>query len=188
MRTLRSATPFVLITLAVVACGGGDKSSTPAAEPAASTPAPAAAASPVAAASPAGAEVAAAGTPGDLKLGAEKYAICQTCHQADGKGVAGAFPPLAGSEWVTGNPGIPIRIVLHGLQGEITVAGTKYNAMMMPWKDAMSDADVAAVLTYERNSWGNKASPITAEQVAAIRKETASRTTQWTVAELKSVK
>ena len=51
------------------------------------------------------------------------YAVCQTCHQADGKGLPGAFPPLAGSEWMTKDPETPIRIVLLGLSGEIEVAG-----------------------------------------------------------------
>lgn len=182
--TIRAGAALAFASL-LAACGGGDsKPATPAAEPAAATTP---AASP-AAASPAGATTVAADAPGDPKLGAEKYAVCQTCHQADGNGVAGAFPPLAGSEWVTGDPAIPIRIVLHGLQGEITVKGTKYNAMMMPWKDALSDAEIAAVLTYERSTWGNKAAPVTAAQVAAVRAATASRTTQWTVAELKAAK
>jgi mono/diheme cytochrome c family protein len=120
--------------------------------------------------------------------GAALYGRCAACHQANGMGLAGAFPPLGKSEWVTGDPGIPIRVVLHGLQGEITVEGQKYNSMMLPYGGTgeMSDAEVAAVLTYVRSSFGNSASAVTADEVAAVRAATAGRTTPWTAAELKS--
>ena len=67
------------------------------------------------------------------KTGAEVFATCTACHQATGLGLPGAFPPLVGSEWVIGKPEVPIAIVLHGMQGEITVKGAKYDQMMMPW-------------------------------------------------------
>jgi mono/diheme cytochrome c family protein len=118
-----------------------------------------------------------------------KYAeVCAACHQATGAGVEGAFPPLDGSEWVTGRPDLPIAIVLHGLQGEITVKGKKYNSAMMPWASALTDADIAAVLTYTRSSWSNRAAPVTAAQVRAVRRRYATRTTQWTAAELRAIR
>lgn len=122
--------------------------------------------------------------------GAQLYQRCATCHQATGAGMPGAFPPLAGSEWVTGKPDAAIRILLHGVQGEITVKGAKYNSMMPAYGTGqeMSDAEVAAVLTYVRSSWGNKAAPVTAAQVAAVRAATKSRKTSWTAAELAAFK
>ncbi len=120
--------------------------------------------------------------------GAQLYQRCATCHQADGKGLAGAFPPLAGSEWVVGKPDAAIRILLHGLQGAITVKGAVYNSMMMAYGTGqpMTDAEVAAVLTYVRGAFGNKAAPVTAQQVATIRTATKARTKPWTEAELKA--
>ena len=117
--------------------------------------------------------------------GAEEYTVCATCHQPDGKGMPGAFPPLAGSELLTGPADKPIAIVLHGLTGPVTVAGTEYNGMMMPW-GTLSDEQIAAILTYERSSWGNTASAVTVAEVAAVRKATAARTTPWTITELES--
>jgi mono/diheme cytochrome c family protein len=117
------------------------------------------------------------------------YGRCAACHQATGGGLPGAFPPLSASEWVTGNAEIPIRVVLHGLQGEITVAGSTYNSVMLPYGGTgeMNDAEVAAVLTYVRSAFGNSASAVTADEVAAVRAATSSRTTPWTAAELKSL-
>ncbi|NNF03047.1 MAG: cytochrome c, partial [Rhodothermales bacterium] len=57
---------------------------------------------------------------------------CVTCHQADGQGIPGAFPPVAGAEWVDGDPGRLIRLVLNGMQGPITVRGEEYNNVMTP--------------------------------------------------------
>lgn len=115
------------------------------------------------------------------------YARCIACHQTTGAGLPGAFPPLAGSEWVNGNPAVPIRILLHGMQGAITVAGAEYNGVMLPYGGTgeMSDDEVAAVLTYVRGAFGNSASAVTAAQVAAERAATAGRTTAWTAADLR---
>jgi mono/diheme cytochrome c family protein len=115
---------------------------------------------------------------------------CIACHQPTGAGLPGAFPPLAGSEWVTGKPDAMIRIVLHGLQGPISVKGANYNAAMIPYGTgaAMNDAEVAAVLSYVRSSFGNKAAPVTAAQVAAARAATAKRTTPFTAPELIALK
>jgi mono/diheme cytochrome c family protein len=113
---------------------------------------------------------------------------CAACHQATGEGVAGVYPPLAGSEWVNGEEAKAVRILLHGVTGPIEVAGETFNSMMPPWGATLKDADIAAVLTYVRSTWGNKGTPITAATVAKIRAATASRTTPWTAAELAGVK
>jgi mono/diheme cytochrome c family protein len=122
--------------------------------------------------------------PAKAKTGPEVFATCVTCHQATGLGMPGAFPPLAGSEWALGNPDLPIAIVLHGLQGEVTVKGQKYQSMMTAWGPMFSDEEVANVLTYVRSQWGNKASPVTAAQVAKVRAATKARTAPWTAAEV----
>lgn len=96
-------------------------------------------------------------------------ARCATCHQADGSGIPGSFPPIVGSETVTGDPDDIIKIVLYGLQGKITVKGVTYNGVMPGWKDQLSDEEVAAVITYERSMGDNQAGAVTAEQVKEIR-------------------
>lgn len=119
--------------------------------------------------------------------GAALYARCVTCHQQNGEGVPGAFPPLTNSEWVTSNPEVPIRIVLHGLQGPINVNGTEYNGVMMPYGGTggvMNDEEVAALLTYIRSSFGNNATAITADQVAQVRAATSSQSGPYTAADL----
>lgn len=117
-------------------------------------------------------------------LGQEKYATCSGCHQPSGSGMANLAPPLAGSEWVTEEkPDRIIRIVLQGLAGPIQVAGKDWNLAMAALPN-FQDEEIAAILTYIRNSWGNEAPPVTAEQVAAIRAETAGKSTMWTADEL----
>jgi len=102
-------------------------------------------------------------------------ANCQTCHQANGQGVPGQYPPLAGSEFTTGGSRRMGMIVLKGLQGPVKVKGQEYgSAVMQPWDKTLTDQKIADVMTYERSEWGNKASPVTTEQIAALRKELAS--------------
>jgi mono/diheme cytochrome c family protein len=116
--------------------------------------------------------------------GAAVYAgTCAACHQASGEGAPGLFPPLAGSQWVTGDAGRLARLVLHGLSGPITVRGVEYTGQMPPWRQ-LSDAELAAVLTHVRTSWGNAGSPVTADEVARERAATADRATPYTAAEL----
>jgi mono/diheme cytochrome c family protein len=104
---------------------------------------------------------------------------CQACHQATGAGLAGAFPPLAGSEWVGGPAKRMAAIVLHGIQGEITVKGEKFQSVMPPFKDQLKAEEIAAVLTFVRNSFGNKASPVTAEIVETVKTETKTKAGSW---------
>lgn len=112
------------------------------------------------------------------KLGKEIYGrdgFCATCHQPDGKGLdASGFPPLAGTQWAIGSEERLIKLVLHGLWGPIEVLGKQYPGQvpMTPYGGMLNDAEVAAVLTYVRNSFGNKASVISAEQVKSVRAAT----------------
>lgn len=96
-------------------------------------------------------------------------AVCQTCHQADGKGLPGSFPPLAGSGSFYGAPDHHAKIVVHGLSGAIEVNGIAFNGVMPPQGGALSDYDIAAVTTFERTSWGNADGVVLPEQVASVR-------------------
>lgn len=106
-------------------------------------------------------------------------ASCAGCHQAGGTGVPGVFPPLAGSAWVKGSDTVLVLILLHGVQGTITVAGTPYTGMMPPFKDQLGDGELAAVATYIRSQWGNAAGAVTAARVAEERSATAARKEAW---------
>lgn len=113
---------------------------------------------------------------------------CTACHQPTGLGLAGAFPPLVGSEWVTGAPETLVRILLHGLQGPVEVAGATYNGAMPAWKDILKDEEIAALATYLRQLAPNAASAIDAGVVAAQRDSHADRTAAWTAQELLEAK
>ena len=98
--------------------------------------------------------------------------MCYTCHQPNGEGLAGQFPPLAGSDWVLGDKERLIKISMYGLMGEIEVNGVKYNNVMAPPgipPGSLTDDQIANVLTYIRNDWGNSASAVSAEEVATVR-------------------
>lgn len=110
-----------------------------------------------------------------LKTGQPEYVkYCLTCHQQDGNGVRGQFPPLAGNELITGPIDSLVRIVLFGLEGPVTVKGQEYN-QVMPAQDYLTDQQIADVLTYIRSSWGNNAQAVKPEDVAATRKAGKSR-------------
>ena len=104
-------------------------------------------------------------------------AHCVACHQATGKGLAGVFPPLDASEWVTGDTRTLANILLHGINGEIEVAGVAYQGAM-PAFQQLSDAELAALGTYIRSSWSNKADALQADLFAQERKANP-RTTPW---------
>jgi mono/diheme cytochrome c family protein len=114
-------------------------------------------------------------------------ANCSACHQSNGLGVAGAFPPIVGSEWVTGPEQTVVRILLNGLGGAVKVKGVTYNGAMPAWKESMSDDDIAHVITYIRQWSPNAAPAVTAASVGALRKEHESRPGPWTEAELKAL-
>ncbi len=93
---------------------------------------------------------------------------CGTCHQSNGKGDSGRFPPLNRTPWVTGDKERLISVVLHGLEGKIKVKGEVYNNVM-PQHSFLSDEKIAEVLTYIRKNFGNRASEITANEVRKVR-------------------
>src|ERR1019366_656371 len=102
---------------------------------------------------------------------AQFKAVCITCHQESGMGMPGIYPPLAGSEWVNGSADRVIRIVLYGLKGDFHVQGKEFNAAAMPVFGQVpgsaynwSDEKVAAVLTYVRQEWGNKAGAVSPDE------------------------
>ena len=105
-------------------------------------------------------------------------AKCAACHQATGLGIPGVFPPLAGSEWVLGNDKVLVQIPLHGVTGTLQVKGAAYHGAMPPF-NTLSDAEIAAVLTYVRGHFANTAPAVTPATVAAGRAATKSRTLPW---------
>lgn len=164
-RVLSTAAAVLVVSL-LAACGGGD-SAQAGANNATKSAAPAAT---------------------QVSAGERAYQQrCASCHLLNGQGTPGVFPPLDGSEYVTGNMAAPIRILLHGIQGPITVKGAEYNSMMPAYgiSIAMSDEEAAAVLTYIRTSWGNTASVVTAADIAKEREATKGQTGAVTAAQLK---
>ena len=138
--------------LATAACSGNQQTSSSSASTAAT--APAATIAPMKAAT----------------SGAAVYnANCSSCHQSNGKGQAGAFPPLAGNAVVTGPADKVIHIVKDGLTGSIKVGVQTYNGQMPAWKGSLKSSDIAAVISYIRSSWGNHAPAVTEKQVAAVK-------------------
>ena len=154
------------VVLALAACGKSGESGAPPATPPAATP-------------PAAPAPATAAVDGQAVF----TQTCQMCHQANGQGIPGTYPPQAGSPFINGDKTKLIRLVLGGLTGPVTVEGRTYNNVMPPWK-MKSDAEIAAVLTYVRSHFGNNAGAVTAEEVAQQRAATASRTAPWTIADL----
>jgi mono/diheme cytochrome c family protein len=125
-----------------------------------------------------------------LASGKRLYQTCAACHQANGLGVAGVYPPLADSEWVTGSEERLIRVLLHGLNGPIQVKGNPYNGAMPAFGKVSgggynwSDEKIAHVLSYIRHDWGNNAEFITKEKVTEVLKAEGARAKPWTQDEL----
>jgi len=112
---------------------------------------------------------------------------CFACHGKDGLGLLDMGPPLAKSDWVAGSPDTITKIMLKGMEGEITVSGKKYKPKisMMAFEAIMSDEQIADVSTYIRNSWGNNASPVDEKSVQRVRTETSKRATRYQEADLR---
>ena len=110
---------------------------------------------------------------------------CASCHQSAGEGRFPVFPPLAGSPWVNGAPDRLVALTLHGLSGPIDVNAVGYSGLM-PGFAHLSDREIAEVLSYVRNSWGNEASRLTEADVSAVRMRTGDRRAPWTAAELRT--
>jgi mono/diheme cytochrome c family protein len=126
-----------------------------------------------------------------FRLGREVYhreAHCATCHRENGEGDV-IYPPLAGSEWATGDENRLIKLTLKGLWGPITVKGKTYDPKngvppMMPFESLLNDEEIAAVLTYVRNSMGNKAPAVKPESVQKIREAIKDKRDFYTVEDL----
>jgi len=116
---------------------------------------------------------------------------CLVCHQSSGRGVPRLYPPLAQSEWVLNQNWVGenhlVKIVLNGLVGPTEVNNQRFVGAMVPWAKVLNDEEIAAVLTFIRNEWGNRAAPITPEFVAAVRARNASRDREWTQTELQAI-
>jgi len=104
-----------------------------------------------------------------IKAGQQLFTgTCSVCHQTNGQGLSGVFPPLAKSDVIAADPKRPIDIVLHGLTGKIKVNGTDYNSVMPPMSQ-LTDDDAANIITYVLNSWDNPGGRISKEDVAKVR-------------------
>ena len=127
-------------------------------------------------------------TAGEQKLfetGKQVYStLCAACHQANGRGMDGLAPTLVDSDWVLGTPEILPRIIIHGLTGPITVNGQSWSLEMPPLGAALTDEQVAGVVTYIRREWEHTASPMSVEDVKRVRDEHKDRTKAWTAEEL----
>ncbi len=132
---------------------------------------------------------------GSYKRGGEIFqreSHCATCHQTNGLGNGAVYPPLVGSPWVTGSEERLVKLALHGMWGKMQVRGKVYDPArgvppMTAFRDLLNDKDMADVLTFVRNTWGNKASPIDAKTVAKVRADSSSRTTFWKPEELEKL-
>ena len=108
----------------------------------------------------------------DLSPGHQLFNLyCSVCHQLDGQGVEGAYPPLVDSEWAQGDKGRLIRLVLNGMTGPLEIKGITYNNVMTPHK-FLSDEEIAAVLTFVRQNFENDAEAVTRTEVARVRSAT----------------
>ncbi|MFL6694610.1 MAG: c-type cytochrome, partial [Ramlibacter sp.] len=104
-----------------------------------------------------------------IKAGQALFAgTCSVCHQANGAGMAGVFPPLAKSDFFAGDIKRAINVVLHGLSGKVTVNGQDYNSVMPPMNQ-LNDDEVANILTYVGNSWGNAGGTVSKDDVKKAR-------------------
>ena len=103
------------------------------------------------------------------------YTYCSACHQLNGKGATGRFPPLTNTDWVTGDKNRLIDITLNGMDGSIEINGTVYNGVM-PQHSFLSDSEIADVLTYIRSSFGNSASAVTESEVQSLRNKAKNQT------------
>jgi len=136
---------LILLLSLLIGCGGGDDSQTQTQAPQTKSKPPQ--------------------SPGQIVYNTH----CVACHLKTGKGIAGVYPPLIKTKWVSGDKATLINTVLKGMKGEIVVLGETYNNVMQPYASVLSDEEIANVLTYVRNSFGNNYPAITPAEVAAER-------------------
>jgi mono/diheme cytochrome c family protein len=132
-----------------------------------------------------------AADPVAMAQGRRQYlTVCSACHGAEGAGLPAQAPPLVGSEWVVGDPELLVRLVLHGIEGPIDVAGRRYDAPdilpQMPSLAALDDEALAATITYIRNAWGHRAEPVSERTVGGIRVRSQGRVMPWTAETLRA--
>ncbi|MBU6209313.1 MAG: cytochrome c, partial [Planctomycetes bacterium] len=113
------------------------------------------------------------------------FGNCVGCHQASGAGMPPVYPPLRNSPYVTGDPSRLVRIMLHGLEGELEVEGITYRGIM-PAAPIQSDADLALLATWLRSQWGHASTPITTEFVTKVRAIDAARNGPWSARALEA--
>jgi mono/diheme cytochrome c family protein len=131
-----------------------------------------------------GSEQGTQGPPDLMKIGARVFKnSCQQCHGPEGKGVPGTYPPLAGSTWVVGPPDRPVSVVLAGLSGAGTIMDNNYSGSMPALGISLKDQEIAAVLTFVRQSWGNTGTPVDEADVTQLRASLGTRSS-FTPAEL----
>jgi mono/diheme cytochrome c family protein len=116
-------------------------------------------------------------------------ARCASCHQANGLGIAGQYPPLDGSRWVTSDSALITNIILKGLKGEIEVKGQKYgtSAAVNMAAVEINDRQIANVVTYVRQAWSNQASEVFENEVSSVRSASSEQQDQWTGDQLQSM-
>ena len=112
---------------------------------------------------------------------------CAVCHGKNGQGTPSLFPPLAGSEWLEGDPEAAIRVVLNGLDGPLAVRKERFLNTMAPLGKKLNDKEIAQILTYVRASWGNIGTPVSESRVQETRAATSGRKKAWTERELRSL-
>jgi mono/diheme cytochrome c family protein len=125
-----------------------------------------------------------------IDSGKKLFAVnCASCHQASGMGLGDQYPPLAGSEWVSVNPELIIKVITKGLKGEIQVKGKTYAPAggMAAVSNLKTDREIANVATYVRQAWGNEAPEVSDEEVAQVRADSADQKDQWIGQELQSI-
>jgi len=110
---------------------------------------------------------------------------CASCHGSNAAGIAGVFPPLINSEWVTNNPSVPVRILLNGLSGQVEVNGQTYQGVMPSFGARLSDAKIAAILNYLRSQSNEDLPSISQDEVVQIRKTYNKQTQPWQAPELR---
>jgi mono/diheme cytochrome c family protein len=124
-----------------------------------------------------------------LDLGKKVYGQnCANCHQGSGMGQPGSYPPLVNSEYVLGSKERLAALLLKGVQGPLTVGGAVYSTAVMPAQEAiLTPEKLANLMTYLRGSWGNKAGPVSTEEVTAAKTKFASQTSAWNEAGLMKI-
>ncbi|MFV1994745.1 MAG: cytochrome c [Verrucomicrobiales bacterium] len=122
-----------------------------------------------------------------IAAGQKAYNNCQVCHGPTGGGIPALFPPLAGSEWVTGSTERLAMVLLKGVMGPTQVNGQSFNGAMPAWEKALNDEKMAQVMSFVRNSWGNSGSIVTEAMVSHAREKYADQAAPYTQAQVYEV-